>query len=207
VRLRNGWLLLAATAAMSSFLRDDAVGDENARFDVGRPITESELRSWDIDVAPDGRGLPPGQGSVPQGESIYQSKCIGCHGAEGQGQPMDRLAGGQGTLASENPVKTIGSYWPHATTIFDYVRRSMPLDRPQSLGPDEVYALTAYLLHLNGIVGRDAVMDAQSLPHVRMPNREAFRSDPLPDVSGEGPRKWTRRSPTSTTSSSPSSRR
>lgn len=153
------------------------------RLEVGQAVTESELSAWDIDIAADGAGLPAGRGSVQEGKTIYESKCLSCHGRNGEGKPMDRLAGGHGTLKSPDPVKTIGSYWPYATTIFDYVRRAMPLDRPQSLSADEVYALTAYLLHLNGIVDADAVMNAQTLPRVRMPNATAFRGDPRPDVS------------------------
>ncbi|WP_284736040.1 c-type cytochrome [Dongia deserti] len=152
-------------------------------FGIGQRVSEAELQLWNIDVGIDGAGLPPGEGSVQAGKAIYETKCVACHGAEGLGQPMDRLAGGQGTLKSAKPVKTIGSYWPYATTVFDYVRRAMPLDRPQSLSPDEVYALTAYLLHLNGIVESNAIMNAQTLPMVRMPNRAAFRSDPRPDAA------------------------
>jgi mono/diheme cytochrome c family protein len=172
-----------AAIAISVMAGQSATAQNGGHFNVGQPVSESALRSWDIDVGTDGAGLPPGQGSVQAGKAVYETECIACHGVEGQGQPMDRLAGGQGTLKSAKPVKTIGSYWPHATTVFDYVRRAMPPDRPQSLSSDEVYALTAYLLHLNGIVDSDAVMNAQTLSMVRMPNRAAFRPDPRPDVS------------------------
>ncbi|MGH8178711.1 MAG: c-type cytochrome [Steroidobacter sp.] len=172
----------AAVIAMRFVAGEAAAAGEKESFGIGRRVSESELAGWNIDVAPDGAGLPSGRGSVQQGKLVYESKCLACHGAEGQGQPMDRLAGGQGTLSSANPVKTIGSYWPYATTVFDYVRRAMPLDKPQSLSADETYAVTAYLLHLNGIVGPATVMNAQTLPKVQMPNRTAFRSDPRPDV-------------------------
>jgi S-disulfanyl-L-cysteine oxidoreductase SoxD len=183
MRSRSGWAPIAVAIAACLVARDDAAGDEKNLFDIGRPIGEGELRSWNIEVAPDGAGLPPGQGSVREGQAIYERRCIGCHGPDGGGQPMDRLAGGEGTLASDDPIRTIGSYWPYATTVFDYVRRAMPIDQPQSLTANEVYALTAYLLSLNGIVGPDTVMNAQSLPSVRMPNRSAFRPDPRPDAS------------------------
>lgn len=173
----------AAAVAIASIVAMTAAAQEQRRFNIGRAVTEAELSSWNIDVKADGVGLPPGRGSVQEGKAIYETKCIACHGRDGQGQPMDRLAGGQGTLESAKPVKTIGSYWPYATTVFDYVRRAMPLDRPQSLTADEAYALTAYLLQLNGIVGSDAVVTAQTLPKVRMPNVAAFRPDPRPDVS------------------------
>ena len=141
---------------------------------LGRPVTPAEVAGWDISIPPDGTGLPPGSGTPEQGAVVYVQKCQACHGEKGAGQPNDRLVGGQGTLASASPVRTIGSYWPYATTVFDYVRRAMPYTQSQSLTNDEVYAVTAYLLHLNGIIGAQAVMNAQTLPQVQMPNRENF---------------------------------
>jgi cytochrome c len=155
---------------------------EPGRYGLGKKISEQDLAAWDIDVRPDGAGLPPGKGSAAQGGEIFLAKCSACHGENGEGTPMDRLVGGQGTLATDKPVKTVGSYWPYATTLFDYVRRTMPFTSPQSLSNDEVYALTAYLLSLNGIVPSDAVMDAKTLPRVEMPNRKSFVPDPRPDV-------------------------
>jgi len=127
-----------------------------------------------VSIPPDGTGLPPGRGTPAQGAVIYAQKCQNCHGEKGGGQPNDRLVGGQGTLASKAPVRTIGSFWPYATTLFDYVRRAMPYTQSHSLTDDEVYAVTAYLLHLNGIIAEMSVMDAVTLPKVRMPNRENF---------------------------------
>jgi S-disulfanyl-L-cysteine oxidoreductase SoxD len=150
----------------------------------GRAPPAELVRAWDIDIAPDGTGLPPGRGGVAEGARLYAKLCVACHGAAGEGGPMDRLAGGQGTLASAKPVRTIGSFWPFATTVFDYVRRAMPFNAPQTLADDEVYALTAYLLFLNGVVTESAVLDAQSLPRVRMPNRDGFVGDPRPDAAG-----------------------
>ena len=141
---------------------------------LGRLATPTEVAGWDISILPDGTGLPPGSGTPEQGAVVYIQKCQVCHGEKGVGQPNDRLVGGQGTLASASPVRTIGSYWPYATTVFDYVRRAMPYTQSQSLTNDEVYAVTAYLLHLNGIIGAQAVMNAQTLPQVQMPNRENF---------------------------------
>jgi cytochrome c len=141
---------------------------------LGRPATSAEIAGWDISIPPDGTGLPPGSGTPEQGAIVYVQKCQACHGEKGAGQPNDRLVGGQGTLTSANPVRTIGSYWPYATTVFDYVRRAMPYTQSQSLTNDEVYAVTAYLLHLNGIIRVQDVMNAQTLPQVQMPNREYF---------------------------------
>jgi len=141
---------------------------------LGQPATAAQIAGWDISVGPDGIGLPPGSGTPARGALVYEQKCQACHGAKGAGQPNDRLVGGQGTLASKTPVRTIGSYWPYATTVFDYVRRSMPYIQPQSLTDDEVYAVTAYLLKLNGIIGDTDEMNARTLPKVTMPNRDNF---------------------------------
>lgn len=145
------------------------------RLGLGQAATAEQIRGWDIDVRADGAGLPPGRGSVIQGRAIYAARCQSCHGANGTEGTAPRLAGGQGMLATRAPVLTVGSYWPYATILYDYIHRAMPLDSPQSLTPDEVYAVTAYTLHLNGIVGADAVLDAGSLAAVRMPNRDGFR--------------------------------
>lgn len=144
---------------------------------LGTPVGAAEIARWDISIPPSGAGLPAGSGSARQGQQVYEQKCLACHGAKGAGKPADALAGGVGTLASKTPVRTVGSYWPYATTLFDYVRRAMPITAPLSLSNDEVYAVTAYVLALNGIIGEDAVMNAQSLPQVKMPNREGFVSD------------------------------
>jgi len=143
---------------------------------LGRPATQDDIAPWDISIGPDGAGLPPGRGTVARGEMVYAGKCQACHGEEGAGRPNDRLVGGIGSLAPDRgpPVKTVGSYWPYATTLFDYVRRAMPWDRPKSLSDEEVYSVAAYILYLNGVIPQDAVLDAQSLPKVQMPNRAGF---------------------------------
>ena len=143
-------------------------------LNLGRAITADEIKAWDISIPPSGAGLPPGSGSVQQGAAVYAAKCEACHGANGAGKPAVALVGGQGTLASDNPVRTVGSYWPYATTLFDYVRRAMPTNAPKSLTDSEVYAVSAYVLQLNGIIPQDAVMNAQTLPQVKMPNRDGF---------------------------------
>lgn len=152
-------------------------------YGVGHAAGERDLAAWDIDVAADGAGLPAGSGSVARGKTIYAQQCAACHGAKGEGKPADRLVGGKGTLASANPVKTIGSFWPYATTVFDFINRAMPYNAPQSLTPDEVYSVTAYLLYLNGVVAADTVLDARTLPAVRMPNRDGFIGDTRPDTA------------------------
>src|SRR5438093_833956 len=162
------WAVIAVVAAGCA--RATVVETPN----LGRPATAAQIAGWDISVGPDGVGLPAGSGTALKGAAVYERKCQACHGAKGAGQPNDRLVGGQGTLASTNPVRTIGSYWPYATTVFDYVRRAMPYTQSQSLTNDEVYAVTAYLLHLNEIIGAQDVMNAQTLPQVQMPNRANF---------------------------------
>jgi len=141
---------------------------------LGRVATPAEVAGWDVSISPDGSGLPPGRGTSAQGAVVFERKCQSCHGERGAGQPNDRLVGGHGTLASKTPVRTIGSYWPYATTLFDYVRRAMPYTQSHSLSDDEVYAVTAYLLRLNGIIEESDVMNAETLPKVRMPNRDNF---------------------------------
>jgi S-disulfanyl-L-cysteine oxidoreductase SoxD len=141
---------------------------------LGRPASQAEIAAWDISILPDGSGLPPGRGTSAKGTAVYAEKCQSCHGEKGAGQPNDRLVGGHGTLASKSPVRTVGSYWPYSTTVFDYVRRAMPYTNPRTLSDDDVYAVTAYLLYLNGIIGETDEMNAQTLPKVKMPNRDNF---------------------------------
>ena len=142
---------------------------------LGKPISAEDLAAWDISVGPDGAGLPPGSGTVKQGEAVFMAKCQACHGEKGAGTPNDRLVGGQGSLPGDKPpIKTVGSYWPYATTLFDYIRRAMPFNESKSLTSDEVYGVVAYLLNLNGVIPESETMNAQSLPKVTMPNREGF---------------------------------
>lgn len=143
-------------------------------FDFGRPATPDEIKLWDIDVRPDGKGLPDGSGTAAQGKQVFADNCAACHGDHGQGGLRDRLVGGQGTLASDMPVKTVGSFWPYATTLFDYIHRAMPFPTPGSLSVDETYAVTAYILSLNGIVPADGKLDEAILSKIRMPNRDGF---------------------------------
>ncbi|MGC5779577.1 c-type cytochrome [Methylobacterium sp. NFXW15] len=152
------------------------------RFGIGRPATEAEITAWNIDIDRDGRKLPAGSGSVAHGRTVFEEQCASCHGGRGEGGTGERLAGGQGTLATAKPVKTVGSFWPYAPTLFDYIRRAMPMNAPQSLSDDDVYAVSGYVLHLNGLAPEDAVFDAKLLSAIRMPNRDGFIPDPRPDV-------------------------
>jgi S-disulfanyl-L-cysteine oxidoreductase SoxD len=141
---------------------------------LGKTPSAQELRAADISIPPSGEGLPPGGGDAKQGALVYASKCLACHGDKGIGKPADALVGGIGSLATPKPVRTVGSFWPYATTLFDYTRRAMPLQNPKSLTDDEVYAVSAYILHLNGIIAENAQMNAKTLPQVKMPNRDGF---------------------------------
>ena len=144
------------------------------QYGFGKAATQAEIAGWDIDVRPDGAGLPQGRGSVKEGEAIYDAKCASCHGTFGESNSYLQLAGGVGSLGSDQPMRTTGSKLNYATTLFDYIRRAMPFDAPQTLTGDEVYALTAYVLNLNDIVPADTVLDQDSLPKLRMPNRDGF---------------------------------
>ena len=150
----------------------------------GKPVSEADLAAWNIDIrTPDGAGLPAGRGSVAQGRQVYAQKCAACHGADAKGGAVyGTMVGGIGSMTQSPRVLTPGSMYPYAPILFDYIRRSMPMDRPQTLTNDEVYALSALLLNLNGLVPADAVMDAQSLPKVQMPNRNGFLTDDRPDA-------------------------
>src|SRR5579863_7857006 len=160
---------------LAGLLVATAFAAEIAPPKLGRPATPDEIAKADISIPPDGKGLPAGSGSVAQGAEVFAAKCSVCHGAKAGGTPSgDRLVGGVSSLASANPVKTVSSYWPYATTLFDYIRRAMPVTNPQSLQNQEVYAVVAYILSIDRIVPQDATMDAQSLPKVQMPNRAGF---------------------------------
>ena len=179
--MRKAWFATIGLVMLPGVLHAQSL------YHLGRPATAAEIAAWNIDISPDGAGLPPGHGSVSDGKSIYAAQCAACHGDHGQGKPMDALVGGFGTIFGFKSVRTVGSYWPYATTLFDYVRRAMPFTAPQSLTNDEVYAVAAYILNMNGIVPDTAVMDAGSLPKVMMPNRDKFVHDATIDIGRSSP--------------------
>ena len=170
-------------ASVSFALMTLARAADAGSLGIGQAAAPAQIAGWDIDVRADGQGLPPGRGSVREGEKIFAETCAACHGGKGEGKPADQLVGGFGTLATSKPVRTVGSYWPHASTLFDYIRRAMPFNSPQSLTANQVYAVSAYILYLNNIVTEDTVLDATSLPRVEMPNLNGLTGpDPRPDV-------------------------
>lgn len=175
----------AAALVLSCVLPGWSADEKAGEYGMGRPPTDEELRVWNIDVSPGGEGLPPGEGTVKRGAQVYAAKCAACHGPTGTEGPKDRLVGGHNTLQTPKPVRTIGSYWPYATTLYDYIHRAMPFNAPQSLSPDEIYSVVAWLLFQNSIVKEDAVIDARTLPGIVMPNRNGFIQDPRPDVPGK----------------------
>jgi len=174
--------LVLAVAAQGLLTSTVAFADES-KYGFGRTATQEEIAGWDIDIRPDGQGLPAGSGSVADGEGLYEAKCASCHGLFGEGEgrwPV--LAGGEGTLAHERPEKTVGSYWPYASTLWDYTRRAMPFTAPQSLTADETYAITAYVLYLNEIVDEEFVLSKENFSTIKMPNEPNFFEDDRPDV-------------------------
>jgi mono/diheme cytochrome c family protein len=182
--LATGIVLLTASASLAQ---------TPSYSNVGRTPTKEEIQAWDIAAGPDGKGLPPGHGTAKEGAPIYATKCALCHGPAGEGGPIGlRLVGGKAdleTLTTLRPVRTIGSYWPFATTIWDYINRAMPRNQGGSLSANEVYALTAFILSKSGIIEESDVLDAKSLPKVQMPNRNGFvpqRFEDIPDERKRG---------------------
>jgi cytochrome c len=152
------------------------------RFDVGHAPSDDDLAAWGASVFPDGKGLPPGQGSVQEGQVLYRQKCFVCHGHNARGDQAAALVGGRGSLTEARPQRTVESFWPWATTLWDYTKRAMPYEQPGSLTDDETYAIVAYVLYLGGLLEADAVLDGERLPQIEMPNRDGFIPDPRPDT-------------------------
>ena len=167
---RTRWVRLAGLATIPLVTSAAIAGAPR----LGEAVPGDVLATIDYTVLPDGNGLPPGSGSAETGASVYRAHCASCHGADGTGGLNDRIVGGLGSLGTAAPIKTVGSYWPYATTLFDYIRRAMPYQAPGTLSDDQLYAVTAYVLSLDGIVGPRATLDARSLPKVEMPNRNGF---------------------------------
>jgi cytochrome c len=156
-------------------------------YGYGTAATPDQIAGWDIDARPDGAGLPPGSGTVARGAEVYAEQCTACHGTFGEGAGRyPKLTGGEGSLTKERPEPSVGSYWPFAVTLFDYINRAMPFQSPHTLSANDVYAVTAYVLSINNIVGNNFVADRNSLPKVRMPNHDSFIwQDPRPDTSAK----------------------
>lgn len=178
----------AVSGAQSPARTTTITAQAPARLGIGRAATPAEIAAWDIDIMPDGTGLPPGRGTPAEGAQMFASRCAACHGRTGREGPNDILVGrepGDTFAFSQNGAlpHTIGNYWPYATTVFDYIRRAMPPDAPRSLSDTEVYSLTAFLLHANGLIAADAVIDAASLPGVSMPARKHFVPDTRPQAA------------------------
>jgi mono/diheme cytochrome c family protein len=174
--------------ALFAFTLGTASAAEKQPYGYGMPATPEQIAGWNIDVrGDDGEGLPPGKGDVAHGIDVYADQCAACHGTFGEGEGRyPKLAGGAGSLKADRPEPTVGSYWPFAVTLWDYINRAMPFPAPHSLSSDDVYALTAYILNLNNIVPDDFVADKNSLPKVKMPNHDSFNwTDPRPDTANK----------------------
>jgi len=168
--------------ALAALIATITSAQAQSNYGIGRPATPDEIAGWNIDIGRNGSGLPPGSGTVSHGHEIFVQQCAACHGEKAEGGVADAVDHFSHRFATAKPVRTVGSYWPYAPTLFDYIRRAMPQNAPQSLSNDDVYAVSAYILSLNGIVPADATLDAKSLAAIRMPNRNGFGGDPRPDV-------------------------
>jgi len=175
-------LAAAVAAACATAAPSRPPATTEAKF--GQLTSEADIAPWDIDVrTSDGKGLPPGRGSVAEGKAVYEAKCLACHGPDAKGGPVyGSMVGGIGSFTTDTRVLTPGSMYPYAPILFDYIRRAMPMDKPLTLTANEIYAISAYILHLNGLVPADAVMDQTSMPKVQMPNRNGFILDDRPDT-------------------------
>ena len=180
----TGVTMLALVLALAATIGATGIQAQSP-YGIGRAATPAEIAGWNIDIGRDGSGLPPGSGTVSHGREVFEQQCAACHGDKGQGGVGDQLVGGQGTLATQKPVRTVGTYWPYAPTLFDYIRRAMPQNAPQSLSNEDVYAVSAYILNLNGLLPADATLDAKTMAAIKMPNHDKFVGDPRPDVKNK----------------------
>src|ERR1043166_6018610 len=177
-RLARSSIALALVLALGGFALAQSKPEASRNYGIGHAATAEQLAGWDIDIRPDGQGAPPGRGSVKDGEKVYMEKCAACHGEFGESAGRwPQLAQGKGTLASHDPVKTVGSYFPYLSSVFDYIRRSMPFGDAQSLANNELFAVTAYVLHLNDIVDDKFVLSKETWGEVKMPNAAGFFDD------------------------------
>ncbi len=168
-RLYKKSLALAALALWMA-----PAGSQEARIQLGAHITEDQLRGFDLIAAPDGSGMPPGAGTAREGREVYNRRCLACHNLNGEGVSGNTVIVGGDMQSEESPLRTVGSYWPHASTLFDFIRRAMPADAPKSLTDEEVYQVTAYVLFLNGIIGEDQSINSETLTAIVMPNGNGF---------------------------------
>jgi cytochrome c len=200
-------ILLAALSSLapawSATSSPDTTSAGNVgHYGYGQPVSSQDISGWNIAVLPDGTGLPDGHGSVADGGDIFAQQCAACHGTFGEGEGRYPKLASQTPLTGDRPDKTVGNYWPFATTLWDYINRAMPFTAPHSLTPDQVYAVTAYILNLNNVVGDDFVADKATLPKVKMPNRDGFiLKDPRPDTSDKDCMSTCRATPAAVTSS------
>ncbi len=185
VALSAIWLMAAAAHAAGEEGEVAGGGGYGGPYGIGSTASPADIAAWDIEIDAKGNGLPGGAGTAAQGEPIYRARCQACHGANLEGVKQtggEPLVGGRGTLTSGNPLKTVESYWPFATTLYDFINRAMPFDKPGSLKPGEIYSVVAFILAKAEIIGADEEMNAHTLPQVRMPNRDGFFLDDRPDV-------------------------